>query len=61
MTLPTTKGHNVENDIKEFIKNAVRFFEGQEYMDYPTTLEEAVEIVRTIVNDTLDDHLLRLI
>lgn len=51
----------MENDIKEFIKNAVRFFEGQEYMDYPTTLEEAVEIVRTIVNDTLDDHLLRLI
>lgn len=44
----------MEVDIEQFIKNAVRFFEGQEYMDYPTTLEEAVEIVRSIVNDTLD-------
>lgn len=42
-------------EIKEFIKRAVRSIAGLEYMDAPTTLDEAVEIVRDIVNDALDE------
>lgn len=45
----------MDNEIKDLIKNAVRFFEGQEYMDHPTTLDEAIEIVRNIANDALDE------
>jgi len=45
----------MENDIKEFIKNAVRFFEGQEYFNEPTSLREAIEIVREIANNVLDE------
>lgn len=41
--------------IQEFIKKAVRSITGLEYRDSPTTLVEAVEIVRSIVNDTLDE------
>ena len=43
----------MDNEIKDIIKNAVRFFEGQEYMDHPTTLDEAIEIVQSIVEDAL--------
>jgi ABC-type sugar transport system substrate-binding protein len=49
----TTKGINVDNEIKDIIKNAVRFFEGQEYIGHPTTLDEAIEIVQSIVEDAL--------
>lgn len=45
----------MNNEIKDLIEKAVHFFEGQEYMDYPTTLDEAIEIVRDIVNDALDE------
>lgn len=41
-------------EIQEFIKKAVRSITGLEYVGAPTTLDEAVEIVRAIVNDTLD-------
>ena len=40
-------------EIKEFIKKAVRSITGLEYIGEPTTLDEAVEIVRDIVNDAL--------
>lgn len=45
----------MENEIKDLIKNAVKFFKDQEYMGEPTTLDEAIEIVRDIVNDTLEE------
>jgi len=56
MTPSRRKDINVnEEEIRAFILNAVRSLVGTEYIDLPTTLDEAVEIVRELVNDTLDD------
>jgi len=56
MTPSRRKDINVnEEEIRTFILNAVRSLVGTEYIDLPTTLDEAVEIVRELVNDTLDD------
>ena len=40
-------------EIKAFIKKAVDELVGLEYIDGPTTLDEAKEIVRDIVDDAL--------
>lgn len=48
-------GYMETEEIQEFIKKAVRSITGLEYKDTPTTLDEAVEIVRSIVNDALDE------
>lgn len=57
MTPSRRKDINVkeEEEIRAFILNAVRSLVGTEYIDLPLTLDEAVEIVRELVNDTLDD------
>ena len=53
--METTKGQTMETEITQYIKNAVKFFEGQEYGGEPTSREEAIEIIREIVENALND------
>jgi hypothetical protein len=42
--------------LKKVIKDTVLALEGEPYIDYePTSLREAIEIVREIANDVLDE------
>ena len=42
-------------DLKSALKSAVESEYGRDYMDYPTTLDEAIEIVREFVGELLDE------
>lgn len=42
-------------ELKDCIKDTIKFFMENDYMDQPTTFEEAVSMIEDIVNDAIEE------